>query len=225
MEWAALSGALWLGILTAISPCPLATNTAALSYLAKHVSDPQRVLWGGTAYTLGRVFSYTVLAALLVSGLLSVSAVSFFLQKHLNQLMGPILVLTGAALLGYLPLPSFSVGGGEKFQKFASSGVWGSFVMGAGFALAFCPVSAALFFGGLLPLALKENSRFLFPAVYGFGTALPVAVLAVAVAFGVKKAAGAFNRMTSIEKWMRLATGWLFVGLGIYFTIKRLFLE
>ena len=225
MDLATLGGALWLGILTAISPCPLATNVAALSYLAKHVSNPQRVLWGGAAYTLGRIFTYVVLAAILVSGLLSVPAISFFLQKHMNQLMGPILVLTGAVLLGLIPMPSFDLGGGEKLQKVGATGVAGSFVMGAGFALAFCPVSAALFFMGLIPLALKAESRFLLPSLYGFGTALPVAILAVAVAFGVKKAAGAFNRMTAVEKWMRLSTGWLFVGLGIYFTTKHLFLE
>jgi len=224
MDLATLGGALWLGILTAIAPCPLATNVAALSYLAKHVSNPKRVLWGGMAYTLGRIFTYIALASILVSGLLSMPSVSFFLQKHMNQLMGPILVLTGAALLGLLPLPSFGIGGGDKLQKVGASGVTGSFVMGAGFALAFCPVSAALFFMGLIPLALKESSRFLLPSLYGFGTALPVAVLAVAVAFGVKKAAGAFNRMTAVEKWMRLATGWLFVGLGIYFTVKHVFL-
>lgn len=224
MAFATLGGALWLGILTAISPCPLATNVAALSYLAKHVSNPKRVLWGGIAYTLGRIFSYVVLAAILISGLLATPTVSFFLQKHMNELMGPLFVLTGTALLGLLPLPSFDLGGGEKLQKIGTSGVMGSFVMGAGFALAFCPVSAALFFMGLIPLALKESSRLLLPSIYGFGTALPVAILAVAVAFGVKKAAGTFNRMTAVEKWMRLATGWLFVGLGIYFTVVHLFL-
>jgi cytochrome c biogenesis protein CcdA len=224
MDFATLGGALWLGILTAISPCPLATNVAALSYLAKHVSNPRRVLWGGAAYTLGRIFTYGILAAILVSGLLSVPAISFFLQKHMNQLIGPILVLTGAVLLNILPMPSINLGGGEKLQKVGASGVVGSFVMGAGFALAFCPVSAALFFMGLLPMALKTESRFLLPFIYGFGTALPVAVLAVAVALGVKKAAGAFNRMTAVEKWMRLATGWLFVILGIYFTVKHVFL-
>lgn len=224
-DTSAVVGALWLGILTAISPCPLATNVAALSYLAKHVSDPKRVLWGGMAYTLGRIFSYVVLAAILVSGLLSVPSVSFFLQKHMNQLMGPLLVLTGGVLLGFIPLPSFGLGSGEKLRKVGASGVAGSFVMGAGFALAFCPVSAALFFMGLIPLALTAESRFLLPSIYGFGTALPVAVLAVAVAFGVKKAAGAFNRMTAAENWMRLVTGWLFVGLGVHFTVKHLFLE
>lgn len=224
MEWVALSGALWLGILTSVSPCPLATNAAALSFLARQVSHPHKVLWGGAAYTLGRIFSYMTLASLLVSGLLSIPTVSFFLQKHMNQLLGPVLVLSGAALLGYLPLPSLSIGSGEKLQKFASSGIVGSFIMGAGFALALCPVSAALFFGGLLPLALKHGSRIILPALYGFGTALPVAVLAVAVAFGIKKAATAFNKMAAVEKWMRLGTGWFFLAVGIYMTVMNVFL-
>jgi cytochrome c-type biogenesis protein len=224
MEPASFAAALWLGILTAVSPCPLATNVAALSFLARQAGNLRRVLWGGAAYTLGRIFSYSLLAALLVSGLLSVPSVSFFLQKHLNQLMGPVLILIGAVLLGFLPLPSISFGGGEKLQKLGASGAPGAFVMGAGFALAFCPTSAALFFMGLIPLALKEGSRVILPSLYGFGTALPVALLAVAVAFGVKKAAEAFNRMTLFEKWMRLITGWFFVAIGVYMTMRHIFL-
>jgi cytochrome c biogenesis protein CcdA len=224
MEIAALTGALWLGILTAISPCPLAANTAALSYLAKHVADPCRVLVGGVAYTLGRVFCYVLLAVVLVSGLLSIPSVSFFLQKHMNQLMGPILVLTGAVLLEYLPFPSVSLGSGERLGRFASAHLAGSFVMGVFFAMTFCPVSAALFFGGLLPLAVQHESRFWLAALYGVGTALPVAILAGAVAVGVKKAASAFNRMAAIEKWMRLVTGWVFLVLGVYMTVAHIFL-
>lgn len=224
IDASAIVAALWLGILTALSPCPLAANVAALSFLAKQVADPKRVLWGGLAYTLGRIFSYVVLAAILVSGLLSTPAVSFFLQKHMNQLIGPVLILVGTILLELLPLPTFGLGGAERLQKIGASGTAGSFVMGAGFALAFCPVSAALFFMGLIPLALKEGSRFLLPSFYGLGTALPVTILALAVAVGVRKAAGVFNRMSAVEKWMRLVTGWLFVGLGIYFSIEHLFL-
>jgi cytochrome c-type biogenesis protein len=224
MESAALAGALWLGILTAVSPCPLATNMAALSFVARQAASPRRVLQSGAAYTLVRILSYTILAALLVSGLLTAPGVSFFLQKHLNQLMGPLMVLTGAALLDWLPLPSFGVGGSDRIRKWGEGGTWGAFALGMLFALAFCPVSAALFFMGLVPLALKADSRILLPSLYGLGTALPVAVLAAAVSAGVKKAAGVFNRMTAFEKWMRLATGWLFLILGVYWTFTRIFL-
>lgn len=223
MEWAALLGALWLGLLTAASPCPLAMNLAALSFLARHSAEPGRVLRGGLAYSLGRMFSYVLLSWLLISGALAVPAVSFFLQEHLPQWMGPLLVLTGAVLLDLLPLPSFGISGGEKWNRLASGGFLGAFALGAVFALAFCPVSAALFFAGFLPLAVKSGSRVLLPSVYGLGTGLPVAVLAVALALGLKQAAALFNRMTALEKVCRQATGWILVGLGIYLTIQHTF--
>ena len=52
---AMLGTALWLGLLTSISPCPLATNLAATAYLARRVESRRRAVTGAVAYTLGRV--------------------------------------------------------------------------------------------------------------------------------------------------------------------------
>ena len=57
-----------LGLLTAIAPCPLATNVTATAYIAKTITDRKKVLLSGVLYTLGRVFSYTTIGAIIYFG-------------------------------------------------------------------------------------------------------------------------------------------------------------
>ncbi len=216
----ALSGAVWLGLLTAISPCPLATNIAAISYIGKRVDRPALVLSGGLIYTLGRTVSYVLVALLVVQGLLSLSAVSMFLQRNLNLLLGPVLVLVGLLLLDVIPWPWAARGSSifERLQKRADSlGLWGAGLLGLAFALAFCPVSAALFFGSLVPLAVKHHSPLLLPSVYGLGTAVPVVACSFILAFSANRISRAFDALTIIERWMRRVTAVVFILVGGYY--------
>lgn len=217
---AALS-ALWLGILTSISPCPLATNVAAVSYLGRRVDRPRLVLGGGLLYTAGRTLAYVALGLLIVIGLLSVPRLSRWLQQHMNQLLGPVLIVTGLLLLGLFRLRGVELGrAGERAQnRLEALGLWGAAPLGALFALSFCPLSAAIFFGSLVPLALERESPVLLPALYGVGTAFPVVLFAVLIAFGARFVGRAFDRMTQVERWARRATGLVFVGVGIYMTL------
>lgn len=222
----ALGGALWLGLLTAISPCPLATNVAAISYLGKRVDRPALVLSGGLVYTLGRTVSYVLVALLVVQGLLSLSAVSRFLQQTLNLALGPLLVLVGLLLLDVIPWPWVGGGSGlfERLQRRADSlGLWGAGLLGLAFALAFCPVSAALFFGSLVPLAVKHQSPLLLPSVYGIGTAVPVVVFSFLLAFAANRISRAFDVLTVLERWMRRLTAIVFILVGGYYCLIYLF--
>ncbi len=221
---AGLVTALWLGILTSISPCPLATNIAAVSLIGRRIGSPGRVLLTGSSYTLGRILAYGLLAFLLVAGLLSAPQVSQFLQKYMNQLLGPILVLAGMVLLELIPLRLPSTNLGNRLQGKAESwGVWGAGLLGLLFALSFCPVSAALFFGSLIPLALRLESGLALPAVYGLGTGLPVMVFAVLIALGTGSVAAAYNRLVAVEKWARRITGLIFIGVGVYYCLAYIF--
>jgi len=222
----AVSGALWLGLLTALSPCPLATNIAAISYVGKRVDRPALVLSGGLIYTLGRTLSYILVALLVVKGLLSLSAVSMFLQQNLNLVLGPALFLVGLLLLDVIPWPwtGSSSRFFEKLQKRADSlGLWGAALLGVAFALAFCPVSAALFFGSLVPLAVKHGSPLLLPSVYGLGTAVPVVVFSFILAFSANRLSRAFNALTIIERWMRRLTAVVFLLVGGYYCLIYVF--
>jgi cytochrome c biogenesis protein CcdA len=222
----AVSGALWLGLLTAMSPCPLATNVAAISYVAKRVDRPTLVLSAGLIYTLGRTASYILVALLVVQGLLSLSAVSMFLQQNLNLVLGPVLVVVGLLLLDVIPWPWW--GGGSKFferlqNRADSLGLWGAGLLGLAFALAFCPVSAALFFGSLVPLAVKHQSPLLLPSLYAVGTAVPVVAFSFILAFSANRVSRVFNALTLIERWMRRITALVFILVGGYYCLIYLF--
>lgn len=217
----AIGGAFWLGLLTSVSPCPMATNVAAIGYLARNSHSRALQLLAGLLYALGRAMAYTLVGALITWGLLSAPVLSNFLQKHLGQLMGPLLVLVGMILSGLLPgLPSFG-GSGRLGKKIAGFGVTGSGLLGFVFALAFCPVSAALFFGSLLPLAVKQESTWLLPAVFGVGSALPVLVFGILLTVARQTATKAFGRLQQCERWLQPATGWLLVAVGIFLIIRQ----
>jgi cytochrome c biogenesis protein CcdA len=216
--------ALWLGILTSISPCGLATNIAAVSFVSQRLASPRRVLFAGLLYTAGRMLTYAVLGVLVVAGAMSIPGVSIFLQKYMNRILGPVLIIVGMFLVGLLtlsfsgPTPSDSVQ-----RKIAGGGPWGAGLLGIIFALTFCPVGAALFFGSLIPLSIRQESRFLLPIVYGIGTALPVIVFATMISLGANSISAAFVKATLFELWARRITGGVFILVGIYLSLKYIF--
>ncbi len=220
----AAASALWLGILTSISPCPLAMNITAISYIGRRVDDPRKVLSAGLLYTVGRTLTYTVLGALLVASLLSAPRLSHMLQKYMNLAMGPLLIVVGMVLLELISFARKGGGVSEKMQKRVDRlGMWGALLLGIVFAISFCPVSAALFFGSLLALAVTNESGIILPAVYGIGTALPVLVFAVLIAFGANRIGKAYNRMAAFEYWARRITGLVFIAAGIYYSLTYIF--
>ncbi|OGV56399.1 MAG: hypothetical protein A2017_12695 [Lentisphaerae bacterium GWF2_44_16] len=221
MTWYIIFSALWLGILTAISPCPLATNIAAISFIGRQVGHDRWVLLSGLLYTAGRTLTYVVLGAAIVSGVLVSGEVSRFLQKYMNDILGPVLILLGMVLLGMLGSSvSLSFLSADKLQKQAEKkGAWVALPIGILFALSFCPVSAGLFFGALIPLSLKNSSSFIIPAIYGFGTALPVIAFSFLIAFGGEYLGKAFHCLTKIELWFRYTAGVLFIFAGIYYCL------
>ena len=214
-----IGAAFWLGILTSISPCPLATNIAAVSFLGRRVQTPVKVFWAGLLYTAGRTMTYVVLGMLLVSSLLSAPTLSHVLQKYMHTVLGPVLIVVGLILVGIIRINISGLGLGNKMQKrIEALGLWGALVFGVLFALSFCPVSAALFFGSLLPLAVQQHSFFILPLVYGIATGLPVLVFAVLIASGAKRVALVFNKLTAFEKWARIVTGIILIVIGVYET-------
>lgn len=215
----AFGSALWLGILTSISPCPLATNIAAVSFLSKKITHPAMVFISGLAYTIGRMVAYAVLGWIIISSLLSVPQVAQFLQKYIVKALGPLLIITGLFLLEIITLRLAGVALSQKHHnKLVESGTPGAFLLGLIFALAFCPVSAALFFGSLIPLALNSKAGTLLTFIYGVGTGLPVFMFSVAIALGVTSMSRWFNKITMFEYYTRRITGVIFILVGLYYT-------
>lgn len=216
--WIGWFSALWLGILTSISPCPLTANIAAVSFLSKKIAHPAAVFLSGLAYTLGRMASYAAVGWIITHSLASIPQTALFLQKYMGKALGPVLIVTGLLLLEIITvrLPGFSISK-EHHSKLAESGAPGAFLLGFIFALAFCPVSAALFFGSLIPLALNHPAGSLLPFIYGIGTGLPVLAFAVAIALGVTSLSHWFHKLTQIELYTRKITGVIFIGAGVYY--------
>ncbi|MCP4704515.1 MAG: sulfite exporter TauE/SafE family protein [candidate division Zixibacteria bacterium] len=220
----AYATAAWLGILTSISPCPLATNIAAISFIGKDVKNSRIVFLSGLFYMIGRMLVYLIVSSLIVTSLLAATEMSFFLKGDINIILGPVMIIAGVFLLGFIKfsLPGFGLS--SKMQDRASRyGVWGAMLLGVIFALSFCPVSAALFFGSLIPLAVKQESNVLIPSLFGIGTALPVILFAFLVAFGAKSIGKMFDKLTIFEKWARRVTGIIFIIVGTYYTLVYLF--
>lgn len=179
-----IGSALWLGLLTSISPCPLATNLAAISYVGREAGKSWGVWSSGRMYTLERVLAYTLLGALVVASVLSTPGVSARLQRNINLFLGPLLVLVGMVILEWIA-PPIRAGAGlnalrDRVQKL---GLPGAGLLRLLFAICFCPVSAALFFGSLIPLAISEQSPFPLPAVYGVDTGVTVLIFALILVF------------------------------------------
>jgi cytochrome c biogenesis protein CcdA len=212
--------ALWLGITTSISPCPLATNIAAISYVGRRAGTVRGIITAGLLYTLGRMISYLIVGFVVTKSLLSIPQLSMFLQTHMNQLMGPLLILVGLVLFGFIDFSTSGGGFSENLKaKVDKAGVWGALILGLLFALTFCPVSAALFFGSLIPIAIRHSSTFIIPSIYGVGTAVPVLVFAIIMAFSVQAVGKVFSRLTSIEIWIRRVMAVIFISAGVYMTL------
>lgn len=218
--WAATGSAFWFGVLTSISPCPLATNVAAISFIGRKVNNLRQVLLSGLLYSLGRMAAYVVLAVLILAGLLAAGELALLLQQYLNQALGPALILLGMLLLGWFRSTASLTLVGAGMQARAQRGGPGwSLPLGALFALSFCPVSAGLYFGILIPLSAAHDSSLLLPMVYGLGTAAPVLFFAFLMAFASQRLGAAFDWLTRIERVVRILTGLIFILAGVYYSL------
>jgi len=213
--------ALFLGLITAISPCPLATSIAAVAYISQRVTDRKYAVTTGALYTLGRMFSYSAIGILIIVVGLEIPGVALFLQGIGEQVLGPILIVVGLLML-FIDKLSFGRGGGGLAAlggKVANWGMVGGFLLGVIFALAFCPYSAVLYFGVLMPLSLKSTGGIALPAIFAIGTGLPVLIIGTLLSFGVAGVSSWLNTITRVERIIRIVVSIIFIGVGIYYVV------
>jgi hypothetical protein len=216
--------AIWFGILTSISPCPLATNIVATTYIGKRINGSHGALIAGLFYTIGRSSAYIVISFIIVFSLLSVPEVSFFLQENMNKILGPLLITAGLFVLEILSFGFDGFSFSENFQKRLGDGsIVGACLLGFIFALSFCPISAAFFFGSVIPLSLKYESKLILPLLYGVGTALPVLLFSFIISYASRFTGIFLNKIAVVEIWLRRITGLIFLLVGIYFCMKYIF--
>lgn len=217
-----LIAAFFIGLMTALSPCPLATNITAIAYISKKIDNEKKALISGFVYTLGRMFTYVLIASLIVYIGLNVQSISLFLQKYGERILGPLLIFIGLVMLNIIKLPSLKSGNrvNKIKEKLSEKGYLGSFMLGVLFALAFCPFSAVLFFGMLIPLALKYSDAFLLPSIFSLATGLPVIVFAFILTFSVSKLGKIMGKVQTFEKYMRYLISFVFLIVGVYYTFR-----
>jgi len=207
-----------LGILTSISPCPLATNITAIAHISKEIKTPKYTILSGLFYTLGRGISYTLLATLIYFGFSSFQ-ISRIFQGWGDKVLGPVLIMIGLIMFGIIKINlknnSQAI---EKMKLWLSGkGYLGSLALGVLFALAFCPYSGVLFFGVLIPLVLKSTGGLILPPLFALGTGLPVIIFSILIAFSMQAVGKAFNVVQKIEKWLRYGVASVFTLTGIYY--------
>lgn len=209
-----------LGLLTAVSPCPMATNIAAIGYIGKDIENRKKIFIKGLLYTLGRVIAYTALGIILIAVLKGGSSV-FGIQKTVGVwgelIIGPLLLLIGLFMLfgSRLNLPKFGFSGNP--EGLARKGGWGALLIGMLFAMAFCPTSGVFYFGMLIPMSATAPAGYLLPVLFAVATALPVLAIAWILAFSVNRIGSFYGKMKSFQKWLNLAVGVIFVIAGIYY--------
>lgn len=217
--------AFFIGLMTAISPCPLATNITAIAFISRKIDNSRHTLLTGCVYTLGRMAAYIAVASAIVLFGMNMQGLSWALQQYGERLIGPFLVLCGIFLLGFITLDRLP--GGDKLSgvtsrissRLADKGYLGAFLLGIIFALSFCPFSAVLFFAMLIPLALGAGDPVFIPAVFAFATGLPVIAISFILAQGIGKCKGLIQQIGTAEVWIRRAVAAVFIVVGVYYIV------
>ncbi|MFI3288583.1 MAG: aromatic aminobenezylarsenical efflux permease ArsG family transporter [Rikenellaceae bacterium] len=212
-----------LGLLTAVSPCPLATNITAIGFISRDLESRHRIFWSGLLYTLGRVIAYTVLGVILITILREGSSL-FHVQKMISKygemLLSPALVLIGLFMLfgDRLNLPSFGFSGSGS-DNLKSRGGFGALLLGVLFALAFCPTSGVFYFGMLIPMSATATGGYLMPVIFAVATSLPVIIVAWVLAYSVGEVGKVYNRIKVFQRWFSLVVALLFIAVGVYYGV------
>jgi len=216
-----LLSAFLIGVLASISPCPLTTNITAMAYISRKITDRRSVVTLGILYTLGRMASYFTLGALVILAGVKIPRVSLLLQDIGERSLGPLLIVVGFILLDIVKLPLVQGSGAltSLGERVANWGSMGGFLLGMVFALAFCPYSAVLFFGIVMPLALKSTGGITLPAVFAIGTGLPVLLFGILLSAGVTKVAEWLQIVRGAERVARKIAALVFIGAGVYYLL------
>ena len=203
--------------MTAISPCPLATNITAIAFISKDIDNKRKVFTNGLIYTLGRAISYTSLGLIFYFGA-SQFQISGFFHNYGERILGPLLVLIGLLMLDIIKINFPGLGKlSEKMEKKSQSGFAGVLLLGAVFALAFCPYSGVLFFGMLIPITITSASGLYLPIIFALATGLPVILFAWLIAYTVGGVGNLYNKIKIFEIWFRRVIAFVFIGAGIYY--------
>jgi len=208
--------ALLLGLMTAISPCPLATNITAIGFISKDLENRNKIFYNGLWYTIGRAISYSLLGIILFFGASKFEVAKLF-QSNGEKILGPLLIFIGILMFDFIKIKFPSLN--KLSQKIENSntlgGWWKALLLGIVFALAFCPYSGILYFGMLIPMTISSVSGLYLPLIFAIATGLPVIIVAYLLAFSISSIGGFYNKVKIFEKWFRRIIAIVFILVGL----------
>jgi cytochrome c-type biogenesis protein len=207
-----------LGLMTAISPCPLATNITAIGFISKDIENKKIVFLNGILYTLGRAISYTSLGVILFFGASRFHIAKIF-GTYGERLLGPLLVIIGIFMLDIIKIKIPGIGNvtNKLADKHKSGNSWGALFLGLIFALAFCPYSGVLYFGMLIPMTVASVKGLYLPFVFAIATGLPVIIFAWFISYSVASLGNLYHKIKIFHKWFNRVVAILFIVVGIYY--------
>lgn len=211
--------AFFLGLLTAISPCPMATNITAIGFISKDVKEQKKVFWNGVVYTFGRAISYTLIALIIYFGADQFELSGWF-AIYGEKILGPLLIVMGIFMLDLIKFNLPAIGNlGKRLEEKKSKSYLDALLLGIIFALAFCPYSGVLYFGMLIPMTVASASGLYLPIVFAFATGIPVIIFAWLIAYAISGVGQIFNRIIIFEKWFRRFISVVFIAVGVYYVV------
>ncbi len=212
-----------LGLMTAISPCPLATNITAVGFISRDIENKHRVFLNGILYTLGRAITYTIIPLIIFFGVDQLKFSGFF-QRYGEKIIGPLLIVIGLFMLDFIKVnfPAMN----RLSTRMQNKKTWNSFdaiLLGIVFALAFCPYSGVLYFGMLVPMTVSSASGLYLPIVFALATGIPVIIFSWLLAYTVSGIGGFYHKVKTFELWFRRVIALLFIAVGVYYIFRAFF--
>ena len=210
-----------LGLMTAISPCPLATNITAIGFISKDLENRNRVFFNGLFYTIGRAVTYSLIPLIIFFGADQFKFSGFF-QRYGEKIIGPLLVLIGIFMLDIIRINFPGLGRlSEKMEQRKSRRFIDVLLLGIVFALAFCPYSGVLYFGMLVPLTISSASGLYLPVIFALATGIPVIIIAWVLAYTVSGIGSLYNKIKIFELWFRRVIAVVFIIVGLYYIFRN----
>ena len=67
------------------------------------------------------------------------------------------------------------------------------------------------------------SAGWLLPVLFAIATALPVLAVAWILAFSVEKVGEFYGKLRTVQKWLNIIVGILFIGVGVYYCVTMFF--
>ncbi|MBR5375120.1 MAG: sulfite exporter TauE/SafE family protein [Paludibacteraceae bacterium] len=217
-----ISSIIW-GIIVAVCPCTMAANITAITAMSRDKREKRDVFARGIAYAFGRAAAYIALGILLVTFAQGLRIGESF-QHLFGLFLGPILVLIGILMLDIIHIHGLADKCMVVFNRMVKQfGFWKSFLLGIMLAFAFCPYSATIYFGVVIPSSLSAENGYIVPIFFAIGATIPVLSLAWIFAYSMDTAKKKLDKFQQYELWFRRILAILFIISGILFILEYYF--